>query len=122
MDKPDHAFNNQSFYAVKMNFMYARNKYLCGKAKHQCMQDIVESDEAINNTETDSKFQRPLELPRSSGKFAELLHKIRRKEINKRSEFRVPFHINDELTIGIVGYVFNRKCVSLISLISRWSH
>lgn len=85
--------------------------YLCGSAKHQCMQDIVESDEAINNAETDSKFQRPLELPRSSGKLAELLQKIRRKEINKRSEFRIPFHINDELTIGIVGYVFNRKCV-----------
>lgn len=95
--------------------------YLCGKAKHQCMQDIVESDEAINNAETDSKFQRPLELPRSSGKFAELLQKIRRKEINKRSEFRIPFHINDELTIGIVGYVFNRKYVSLISMISHLS-
>ncbi|GAB5592308.1 ATP-dependent DNA helicase II subunit 1 [Umbelopsis nana] len=86
MDRPGHAFNNDSFYTA-----------------------IVESEEAIQSSEANSRFQQPVEKPRSSKKLGELLQKIRRKEINKRSEFRIPFHINDELTIGIVGYALVRE-------------
>lgn len=67
------------------------------------LQAIIESDEAMKAADSDTTFQQPLEKPRSSGRLKELLQKIRRKEIKKRSEFRVPFHLNDELTIGVVG-------------------
>ncbi|KAM3587126.1 X-ray repair cross-complementing protein 6 [Umbelopsis sp. WA50703] len=70
---------------------------------------IIESDEAMKTTENDTTFQQTLEQPRSSGRLKELLQKIRRKEIKKRSEFRVPFHLNDELTIGVVGYALVRE-------------
>ncbi|KAG2184916.1 hypothetical protein INT43_000829 [Umbelopsis isabellina] len=86
MDKPGQHFNNDFFYSA-----------------------IIESDEAMKAAESDTTFQQPLEKPRSSGRLKELLQKIRRKEIKKRSEFRVPFHLNDEMTIGVVGYALVRE-------------
>ncbi|KAI9282083.1 SPOC like C-terminal domain-containing protein [Umbelopsis sp. AD052] len=88
IDKPDHTFNNESFYT-----------------------SIIESDEAIKTAERDSAFQTPVEAPKSSNKLADLLQLIRRKQIKKRSEFRIPLHLNDELTIGVVGYALVREQV-----------
>ncbi|KAI8807181.1 SPOC like C-terminal domain-containing protein [Cladochytrium replicatum] len=40
----------------------------------------------------------------ASSKFEHLTDKIRRKEVQKRSAFRIPFHIGEGLTIGVRGY------------------
>jgi len=41
-----------------------------------------------------------------SKRLDQLVTKIHQKEIKKRSLFKIPFHISEDLTIGVEGYFF----------------
>jgi len=41
-----------------------------------------------------------------SKRLDQLVTKIHQKEVKKRSLFKIPFHISDDLTIGVEGYLY----------------
>ncbi|KAI8384252.1 SPOC like C-terminal domain-containing protein [Radiomyces spectabilis] len=60
-------------------------------------------DEEADGDDDESRLDSK-DYQSSMNKLEELMQKIRRKEVKKRSQFRIPFHLAEGLTIGVRGY------------------
>ncbi|RUP48803.1 SPOC like C-terminal domain-containing protein [Jimgerdemannia flammicorona] len=111
IDRPDQRFDFDAFYKVQQSPILPPQPHPRSRLTQPFFsllpQDIIERDEEENGDE-EEESPTPSGPPESSRKLTELMVKVRRKEVRKRSLFRLPFQISEGLTMGVKGYTLLR--------------